>query len=85
MKHFTIFRNYFTDTVLEFKEPSYSIKLSYGRKGKVFKFVAIKTTLKEKGKDEDLEFKEQPKNNKYFSEQEYSFKGNYSLEYVPGR
>lgn len=71
------------DTVLAFEEPSYSIKLAYGHKGKVYKFKTIKTTHKAKEKNTDLEFEKQPENDKYFSKNEYSFKGNYSLEYVP--
>ncbi|XP_025202436.1 cadherin-87A-like [Melanaphis sacchari] len=72
-----------SDTVLAFEEPSYSLKLAYGHKGKVFKFKTIKTTHKAKEKNTDLEFEKQPENDKYFSKNEYSFKGNYSLEYVP--
>lgn len=75
------------DTVLAFEEPSYSLKLSYGHTGKVFKFKTIQTTHKAKEKNADnldsLEFEKQPENDKYFSKNEYSFKGNYSLEYVP--
>ncbi|XP_027842981.2 uncharacterized protein LOC114124021 [Aphis gossypii] len=71
------------DTVLAFEEPSYSLKLAYGHKGKVYKFKTIKTTHKAKEKNTDLEFEKQPVNDKYFSKNEYSFKGNYSLEYVP--
>lgn len=87
-----IFKNIFSynlkpviiDTVLAFEEPSYSLKLAYGHKGKVYKFKTIKTTHKAKEKNTDLEFEKQPVNDKYFSKNEYSFKGNYSLEYVPG-
>lgn len=74
-----------TDTVLEFEEPNYSIKLSFGRKGKVFKFITQKTAIKAKEKDETLEFEKQPESYNHFTKEEYSFKGNYSLEYVPGR
>lgn len=74
-----------TDTVLEFEEPNYSIKLSFGRKGKVFKFKTQKTALKAKEKDENLEFEKQPVSYDQFIKEEYSFRGNYSLEYVPGR
>ncbi|XP_025420336.1 uncharacterized protein LOC112690522 isoform X2 [Sipha flava] len=71
------------DTVLDFEEPNYSIKLSFGRKGKVFKFKIHKTALKAKEKDETLEFEKQPESYNHFIKEEYSFKGNYSLEYVP--
>ncbi|KAL5243981.1 hypothetical protein ACI65C_011391 [Semiaphis heraclei] len=75
------------DTVLAFEEPSYSLKLSYGHIGKVFEFKTTKTTNKAKEKNTDnmvgLEFEKQPENDKYISKNEYSFKGNYSLEYVP--
>ncbi|XP_026807790.1 uncharacterized protein LOC113550256 [Rhopalosiphum maidis] len=71
------------DTVLAFEEPSYSLNMAYGHKGKVFKFKTIKTTHKAKEKNTDLEFEKQPENDKYFSKNEYSFRGNYSLEYVP--
>lgn len=69
---------YFVDTILEFDEPSYSIKLSYGINGKVFKFKTFKRTLNEKEKNEISKCNNYPKND------EYSFNGNYSLEYVPG-
>ncbi|XP_022177630.1 uncharacterized protein LOC111038715 [Myzus persicae] len=75
------------DTVLAFEQPSYSIKLSYSHIGKVFKFKTIQTTHKAKEKNTDnsdgLEFENQPENDKYFSKNEYSFNGNYTLEYVP--
>ncbi|CAI6348183.1 unnamed protein product [Macrosiphum euphorbiae] len=75
------------DTVLAFEEPIYSLKLSYGHIGKVFKFKTIQTTHKAKEKNSNnldgLEFEKQPENDKYFSKNEYSFKGNYTLEYVP--
>lgn len=82
------FKCCYIDTVLAFEEPSYSLKLSYGHIGKVFEFKTTKTTNKAKEKNTDnmvgLEFEKQPENDKYISKNEYSFKGNYSLEYVPG-
>lgn len=71
--------------MLEFEEPSYSIKLSYGRKGQVFQFRSLKTALKAIEKDVALEFEKQPEGEKHFSKKEYPFTGNYSLEYVPGK
>lgn len=73
------------DTVLEFEEPSYSIKLSYGRKDKVFRFKVLKTSHKATEiNNGELEFEKQPKSDKNLSRKIYSFDGNYSLEYVPG-
>lgn len=40
--------------------------------------------LKTKDKDEDLKFERQPENDHYISKNEYSFNGNFSLEYVSG-
>jgi len=74
----------FIDTVLRFEEPSYSIKLSCGRKGKVFKFNALKKALNSIEQATDLEFEKQPKSTEHFTQKEYPFIGNYSLEYVPG-
>lgn len=77
-------KNIVIDTVLAFEEPSYSLKLSYGRKGNVFKFKTIKSAHKPKEKNSNLEFEKQPENDKRPIKNEFSFKGNYSLEYVPG-
>lgn len=82
------FKSVAIDTVLAFEEPSYSLKLSYGHIGKVFKFKTIQTTHKAKEKNsnnsDSLEFEKEPENDNFFSKNEYSFNGNYSLEYVPG-
>lgn len=75
---------YSLDTVLEFEEASYSIKFSYGRRGKVFKFVASKIKLRANEKTEQLDLNKLPESDKYFSKENFVFKGNYSLEYVPG-
>lgn len=50
----------------------------------MFKFKTQKTALKAKEKDENLEFEKQPVSYDQFIKEEYSFRGNYSLEYVPG-
>lgn len=80
----TILKRFILDTVLEFEENSYSIKLAWGRKGTVFKFKALKTAVNAIEKDIDLEFEKQPESAIHFSKKEYPFNGNYSLEYVPG-
>lgn len=36
-------------------------------------------------KDKDGDLEKQPESDKYFSKNEYSFKGKYSLEYVSGK
>lgn len=85
MYFYTILIRFVLDTVLEFEEHSYSIKLSCNREGTVFKFKALKTAVNSIEKDIDLEFEKQPESTVHFSKKEYPFNGNYSLEYVPGR
>lgn len=73
-----IFKSFITDIKLEFEEPSYSIKLSYGHVGKVFQFKPLKRAVKVVDKDVYLKFEGWQESDKY------PFGGNYSLEYVPG-
>lgn len=67
--------------MLEFEESSYSVKLSYGRMGVVFRFNVIAKTAaapRLKEKHDNSEFV------KTLSNDQYTFKGNYSLEYLSG-
>ncbi|VVC25193.1 Cadherin,Cadherin-like,Cadherin conserved site [Cinara cedri] len=64
------------DHVLEFEESNYSIKLSYGRKGKVYRFNVIAKTVTATGLNEKYD-------NSDLLNELYTFKGNYSLEYLP--
>lgn len=79
-----IFKYFITDIKLEFEEPSYSIKLSYGHIGKVFRFKPLKRAVKVVDKDVDMKFEGWPESDKRVFQTEYPFGGNYSLEYVPG-
>lgn len=73
-----------SDIKLEFEESSYSIKLSYGRKGQVFRFKPRKKAVKVVDKDVSWEFVNQPESDELVSQTKYPFGGNYSLENVPG-
>lgn len=70
---------------MEFDEPSYSIKLSYGRKGKVFRFKSAKKSVTAVDENAELKFGTRPvENDARVSHKVYPFGGNYSLEYVTG-
>lgn len=71
---------------MEFDELSYSIKLSYGRKGKVFRFKSAKKSVTAAvDENAELKFGARPvENDGRVSHKVYPFGGNYSLEYVTG-
>lgn len=70
-----------TEVSLEFEDPIYSIKLSYGRRGKIFKFKLLKKT---KDYDVDLQSEKQPESVQFVSQMFFPFNGNFSLKCVPG-